>query len=109
MPTFSWPQMSGYSIWRSCGVPAYCMTSPRKVCLSVPQMPDIDIWSTTAPGSGSGSGNSWTSSSPGCVMTAALTGRLIAQRPAEHTRAPAFWSVPCADFYRLSGPASRPS
>lgn len=36
---------------RSIAVPAYCTVSPRKVCLSVPQMPEATMRSSTAPGS----------------------------------------------------------
>jgi threonine dehydrogenase-like Zn-dependent dehydrogenase len=34
-------------------LPGYCSTSPRNVCLSVPQMPEAIIRSSTAPGSSS--------------------------------------------------------
>src|SRR5215217_6294294 len=49
-PTFSWPWMSGYGVERAFSVPAYCSVSPRNVCLSVPQIPDAIMRSSTAPG-----------------------------------------------------------
>ena len=52
-PTFSCPWMIGYGVERAFSVPAYCSVSPRKVCLSVPQMPEASIRSSTAPGSSS--------------------------------------------------------
>src|SRR5438128_7454984 len=79
-PTFSCPQTIGYSIRRSCGVPAYCTVSPRKVCLSVPQIPEYKTCIRTAPGSTSGRGNSSTSITPGPFMTAART--LVTERGA---------------------------
>src|SRR5262249_44424325 len=65
--------MIGYSSSRSCGVPAYCFVSPRKVCLSVPQMPEQVIRISVAPSAGSGRGNSSIPIRPGPVMTAART------------------------------------
>jgi hypothetical protein len=51
MPTFSWPWMMGNGVDDAWSVPAYCWVSPRKVCLSVPQMPEASMRSSTAPGS----------------------------------------------------------
>src|SRR3954447_16164 len=73
-PTFSWPWMIGYGVERRLSVPAYCSVSPRKVCLSVPQMPEASMRSSTAPGSSaSGNGYSRTSSRPGASSVAAWT------------------------------------
>jgi hypothetical protein len=43
--------MIGNGVDEAWSVPAYCWVSPRNVCLSVPQMPDASICSSTAPGS----------------------------------------------------------
>ena len=51
-PTFSWPWMIGNGVG-ALSVPAYCSVSPRNVCLSVPQIPEASIRSSTAPGSSS--------------------------------------------------------
>ena len=53
IPTFSWPWISGYVAPRCVSLPGYCSTSPRNVCLSVPQIPEAIIRSSTAPGSSS--------------------------------------------------------
>src|SRR4051812_41716502 len=74
MPTFSCPWMMGNGVERSYSVPAYCSVSPRNVCLSVPQIPDASMRSSTAPGSSSsGYGYSRTSSRPGASSVAAWT------------------------------------
>jgi hypothetical protein len=67
--------MIGNGVERAYSVPAYCSVSPRNVCLSVPQIPEASMRSSTAPGSStSGSGYSRTSSSPGAISVAARTG-----------------------------------
>src|SRR5215471_8219670 len=69
VPTFSWPWIIGNSNLRS----PYCVTYPWKVCLSVPQIPDISIFTRTHPGAGSGNGYSRNSYFPGSTSVAAST------------------------------------
>src|SRR5262245_55624533 len=71
---------------RSCSVPTYCLDSPRKVCLSVPQIPDMLTVRTTAPGSGSGTRDSRRVSLPGPPITAATD--LIMLDPLPDQRSP---------------------
>src|SRR5829696_4283906 len=72
--------MIGNGVSVSAGVPAYCLVSPAKVCLSVPQMPDISIRSSSAPSASAGRGNSCTSYRPGATSTAARTRSDIADQ-----------------------------
>ena len=53
IPTFSCPWISGRTVSRPRSLPGYWSVSPRNVCLSVPQMPDAIMRSSTAPGSSS--------------------------------------------------------
>ena len=62
-PANSWPGTIG-----SDGA-----NSPSRMCRSVPQMPHAATCTTTSRGPGVGSGTVVTSTSPGAVMTAALT------------------------------------